>query len=402
MDPHFVEKMNPTLGYDAAIEIDEPSALLNAFATYLRRMVGSTQASRAVVVTDDAKALSAETIVGVVAARRPTARVSRHIRRRAGLVRQFSGSSSLGTDPPRPLPVEIYDRWDRGQVSPRPSSFDVLAIIPTFNEEDIIGELISRLLSQGVRIHVIDNWSTDTTAAIISELSEEGYLSLERFPPEGSTGIFEWERICERVEEVAHSSGASWAILHGADEIRESPWKDVNLSNALWMVEQWGYNCVDHSVVNFRPVDDLWRPGDNLADSFEWCEFGTKPSSFSQLTAWKPQPTRVRIADLGGHQATFDGRSVFPYKFLNRHYPIRSQSHAERKILRERQPRWNPAEREKGWHVQYDHYGVNSSFIWDPDSLFRWDEMDHLFFLQRLSGVGLLDNPWPGEGLTAP
>jgi hypothetical protein len=41
---------------------------------------------------------------------------------------------------------------------------------------------------------------------------------------------------------------------------------------------------------------------------------------------------------------------------------------------------------------------VDSSFIWDPAGLFRWDELDRHFLLQRLSGVGLAGNPWPDEG----
>src|SRR5438105_1292175 len=34
--------------------------------------------------------------------------------------------------------------------------------------------------------------------------------------------------------------------------------------------------------------------------------------------------------------------------------PFRSQTHGERKVLRDRSPRWNQQERARGWHRQYD------------------------------------------------
>ena len=90
---------------------------------------------------------------------------------------------------------------------------------------------------------------------------------------------------------------------------------------------------------------------------------------------------------------------VFPYKFLLRHYPIRSQAHGERKILHERRQRWDPAERARGWHVQYDHYGDAPSFLWKSDVLLPWDpeEFRCRHLLERLSGVGLPGNPEVAE-----
>jgi hypothetical protein len=144
-------------------------------------------------------------------------------------------------------------------------------------------------------------------------------------------------------------------------------------------------------VLNFRPVDDGFADGADLDASFPWCEFPVHQSDFMQLKAWSAPGEGVGLAIDGGHQVRFQGRRIFPYKFLLRHYPIRSQRHGERKVLRDRRTRWNAAERARGWHVHYDAYDERSSFLWDPATLLRFDAprfMDeHL--VERISGVGL-------------
>jgi glycosyltransferase involved in cell wall biosynthesis len=283
-------------------------------------------------------------------------------------------------------------------VPPRPGSFRVLVIVTTFNEADVIEQLLERLSRSGIHVHVIDNWSQDATPAILERFSSRTTVTWERFPASGDTGHFELENLLGRVEEVAAQSGADWVIHHDADEIRESPWRGVSLIDALWAVQQWGYNCIDHTVVNFRPVDNSWSPGDDLASSFPWCQFGDTPADFLQIKGWKPQDHRLTMASNAGHQVQFEGRRVFPYKFLLRHYSIRSQEHGERKILRERKPRWSEQERAKGWHVHYDHYDEQTSFLWSSDGLLRWSDIDERYLLGRLTGVAMANNPWLGEG----
>ena len=376
--------------------VDEGDPLVAPFLTYMRRMIGS-QDPDAVTSSRHARTFSAGTLVGLTVGDL-TFRDRRRIRRRTTLTQQFAGGAQLGSL--ESVSMAIYDHWNRDWVAPKPPSFDVLAIVTTYNEGDIIGGLLTRLRSQGIRVHVIDNWSSDESYEVVSEFIPQGGVTLERFPAEGSSEFFDWERILQRVEVVAHNSGADWVIHHDADEIRESPWPDVDLPTAMWIVDQWGYNCIDHTVVDFRPVDESWQQGGDLIIAFPWFEFGNHGAHFTQLRAWKPEPAPAALAPSGGHEATFDGRRVFPYKFINRHYSIRSQAHGERKVLRERHGRWSPTERERGWHTHYDHFDTGSSFIWDAADLLRWEEVDHRFLLQRLTGAGLPGNPNPGEGPT--
>jgi hypothetical protein len=56
--------------------------------------------------------------------------------------------------------------------------------------------------------------------------------------------------------------------------------------------------------------------------------------------------------------------------FILRHYPIRSETHGRRKVLDERLPRYDAAERDDGWHIQYDGFASGeTSFLWDPAEL---------------------------------
>lgn len=111
---------------------------------------------------------------------------------------------------------------------------------------------------------------------------------------------------------------------------------------------RWGFNCVDHAAVDFRPADDTWRPGDDLDGAFDWFEFASSHARFTLLEAWRPQTAPVVNAETGGHRADFAGRRVFPYKFPIRHYPLRSAAHARRKLFAKRRDRWDPEERAKG------------------------------------------------------
>lgn len=109
------------------------------------------------------------------------------------------------------------------------------------------------------------------------------------------------------------------------------------------------------------------------------------------MKAWKRQAVPVDCATSGGHEVTFPERRVYPFKFLLRHYPIRSQEHGEKKVFKDRLPRFSPELRKIGWHVQYDSFERGYSFLHDPQALLRYDSSDFAerYLLERISGVGI-------------
>jgi hypothetical protein len=109
------------------------------------------------------------------------------------------------------------------------------------------------------------------------------------------------------------------------------------------------------------------------------------------VKAWRSLDKPVELAASGGHSARFPGRRIFPFNFLSKHYPFRSQAHAERKVFQERRARFSPAERAEGWHMQYDELEPGQSFLHDPAELelFEPERFARDYLVERLSRVGI-------------
>ena len=156
------------------------------------------------------------------------------------------------------------------------------------------------------------------------------------------------------------------------DEIRETPWPGQTYRQGIELADQLGFNCINHVVVAFRPVQDTFLPGQNFEQAFDFFEWPTRPGYFIQYKAWSTQ-NPVHLQSTYGHEVMFDGRKVYPNPFVLKHYPIRSQAHGQRKILKERKPRFDPQERADGAHTHYDSFADTSSFIWRRDDLKPWN-----------------------------
>ncbi len=249
-----------------------------------------------------------------------------------------------------------------------PRTLTVTAIIAAYNEEDVIGPVLEDLVGQGVRVHLLDHGSTDATVAEAERFRGRGLLSIERL--DGET--FSLARIIRRKEVLAAELDTDWLVNADADEFRESPWPGVGFFDALQEVDRMGFNAVDFAVLNFPPVHDAFRKGDDPRDAFRYCEPGAGFDRL-QVRCWKRQPGPLDLVSTAGHEARFPGRRVFPLRFLLRHYPIRSQAHGERKVFRERLPRFAGDERARGWHVQYDGLKEGASFLRESSSLTPYD-----------------------------
>jgi hypothetical protein len=255
-----------------------------------------------------------------------------------------------------------------------PSEFSVIALISAYNEADIIEQVVSNLINQGVQVYFMDDGSTDGTVAAVERHLGAGVLGIERLanPVEhGASAGFDWDRILRRKTELATELDASWFIHHDADEFRESPWSHLSLSEAIRHVDGLGFNAIDFMGLDFWPVDDRFRAGDDVRDVFtRYAELA--PYDRVQVRCWK-KTAGLDLASSGGHEARFAGRRVFPLRFILRHYPIRGQSHGERKVFQERRNRFHDQERARGWHVQYDRIQEGVSFLRDPSTLTAYD-----------------------------
>jgi hypothetical protein len=260
---------------------------------------------------------------------------------------------------------------------PRPR---IVAILPAYNEEDVIASVIKHYLDEGVEVYLIDNCSTDGTAEIARQWLGNGVISVERFPDdtggsERARKEYMWGEILRRNEQLAATLGADWYIRADADEFRVGPWPGMTHAESIAMVDALGYSAVQSEVLEFRPTDDTFPSGGDPRDHIHYYE----PAEFANtlwVKAWK-QPARgvtVDIARTGGHAAEFTGRRVCPVHFISLHYPIRTPEHAKRKIYKERLARYPAEEREMGWHNHWDELAESGAdFLWDPADLVRYD-----------------------------
>jgi glycosyltransferase involved in cell wall biosynthesis len=272
-----------------------------------------------------------------------------------------------------PEPAAVAPRVRPRRLARGAEPFEVVALIAAYNEADVIGEVVEALVDDGVHVYFIDNHSTDGTVEEVRRFEGRGVIGIETFP-DGATvgGPFEWERILRRKEALASELDADWFVHHDADEFRESPWPGESLREGIRRVDALGYNAIDFAVLNFRPTTADPADVPRVRERMRYYERGGAHDRL-QVKCWKNGGWPVALAASGGHEAEFPERRVFPVRFLLRHYPIRSQEHGERKVFEERQPRFVAAERERGWHVQYDHLSRGTVFVRDPATLVAFE-----------------------------
>jgi Glycosyl transferase family 2 len=251
------------------------------------------------------------------------------------------------------------------------SDLSVVAIIAAYNEADIIGASVRDLIDQGISVYLLDDGSTDCTVQAVEPYVGRGVIGIERLRPNDAAGEFALQEIVRRKAQLADELDADWFINHDADEFRESPWSGVPLGEAISRVDALGYNAIDFASFDFHPTDPRKRAPKDVRAALP---FYSEAAVYDrvQIRCWKKTPG-VELESTGGHDTQFDGRRVFPLRFILRHYPIRSQAHGERKVFQERRPRYATREQALGWHVQYDHVAEGASFIKDSSTLTRFD-----------------------------
>mgnify|MGYP001020690447 CR=1 FL=1 len=277
-------------------------------------------------------------------------------------------------------------------IGPAPDSFRLTAMVTAFNEADVIRPTVQYLLDQGIDVVVIDNWSTDSTMDEIADLVDGARVSVLKFPEDGPSGLYEWERMLEFVATAAAKVDSDWIVHHDADQRHEAPWPGASYRDAIYAVDRLGFNAIDHTVIDFRPVNDDFVDGTELRDHFHYFEFDRGAAASTHVQAWRNDGP-VDLASSGGHAVKFADRKVFPFNFLLRHYQIRSQAHGERKVFRDRRPRYQIDELDRGWHEHYLSMSKRHSFIRKASDLneFRPEDFGEHYLLQMVAQVGIIE-----------
>jgi glycosyltransferase involved in cell wall biosynthesis len=273
---------------------------------------------------------------------------------------------------PQPRDFVVHE----GQPVPRVRA---LAILPVFNEVDVIRCVVEDLIAQGMDVHVLDNRSTDGTPEALADLVGHGVVAIERFPDEAGYDPRNGHQFVladqlRRFGEIAlERPGYDWYVIVDGDEFRESPFPGTTVAEGLGIAQAAGYNAVNFEIYDFRPVDDAFVPGTDVREHITGWE-PARGFDFGQVKAWRNPGVRADLSDLHGVGAVFPDRRVFPIPFILRHYSLRGETHGRRKVFQDRLPRFAPDERAKAWHVQYDALAQGQRrFLWDRAELQQWD-----------------------------
>jgi glycosyltransferase involved in cell wall biosynthesis len=237
-----------------------------------------------------------------------------------------------------------------------------LAIVPCYNEADVLPWTLAHLRQQGCDIHLLDNWSTDGSY----ELAEQWAETRERWPPEGPETVWRFEQQLRRIEEIAIAH-RDWVIFNDADEIRRSCRLDETLCEGLSRIRRDGFNAIRFAQFDFPAVDNGYK-GDPESYFTLYHQPPPGPSAL-HIKAWISWGQPVDIHSSGGHVAHFRARALAEECWILKHYAIRSQEQGERK-LQQRRSRYDPKELARGWHVHYS--GLSGSLLIDPATLRKW------------------------------
>ncbi len=312
--------------------------------------------------------------------------------RAEGLAPTFIGlTSNNDRDLQKRTILAVIDR-SLGVISEPPPEFRVHAMMGSYNERDIVVAAVRHLRRQDVEVTVLDDWSTDGSWELLQDrfAGDPGVSCIRNREQPGTT--FDWKKHLARKAEVGLASGADWLIHQDADELRESPWPGVSLRQSCWHAQTLGFNAIDHTVLDFRPVVEGFSEHQDPDLFFRHFEWGRRPGHFLQVKVWRNEGQSPGYDLTAGHSVDFPGLRISPYKHLLRHYSLRSQEQAIRKVVHERLPRYPQAARAGGLHRQYDGFDADDPWAWSADDLEAWDPptFRRELLVERLSGVGIV------------
>lgn len=221
----------------------------------------------------------------------------------------------------------------------------IVAIFTVYNERCFMPRVIRHLSEQGVVSYVIDNESTDGTREIAEGFLGRGVIGVETLP---RRGMFELETHLKRKEQLHHELGADWYIHHDADEIRQAPKPYGTLAEALRAVDGASYNAVDFHEFAFTPTgkNENYEHERYVEEMKYYCYMGRTTGAKYRINAWKNLNQKIDLASSAGHQVKFEGRRVYPQKFILRHYLALSYDHVLRKYCHRK---FSESEVRKGW-----------------------------------------------------
>ena len=247
----------------------------------------------------------------------------------------------------------------------------VTAVLAIRNEEAYLANCLRHLVRNGLHFAIIDNGSSDGSAAIYRRRKFAPYLvEVRELPFSGAFSLSD-QLACKMA--LIESLATDWVVHVDADEEMHSRRPGESLADALARCASAGYNVVDFDEFVFLPIDHDYVP-----DAAE-CQpmalyYYFRPHAPRLMRAWD-KSSGLSMIEHGGHVLVGDEVRLASERFVLRHYPFRSQAHAHMKYTTRT---FSKNELTRGWHRARAGKMVNA-FDFPPASMLQRlaDPRDH-------------------------
>jgi len=195
-------------------------------------------------------------------------------------------------------------------------------MLPVYNEQDMVDEVIEHLLSEGLELVVLDNGSTDGSYEVCKKFAEKGLVTLEQY----SSPSFNWPLLLRMLYDMALKKNPDWLVRSGQDEFLESGISNVSLKEAIIKEDEKGCNLIQFDVFEFFMTDADNLQAKSIRERFPYYSWQNE----DQYRAWKFYPG-IRVEDAGGHYPIFPSNIKYKIanrKFVHRHYRYRNKQQA--------------------------------------------------------------------------
>lgn len=219
-------------------------------------------------------------------------------------------------------------------------SLPITAILPVHDEAGYLRRTLTHLVSNQIRIAVLDNGSTDGTAAILDAFAD--CIDIRETMP--WSGEYDLTGILARTRAIASRIGTGWIIHQDADEILESCRPQESLRQAIERVNATAANAINFDEFVFLPPDGESMSGRDFHQLARHYYFH-QPAPLRLMRAWRADAGLTQTD--GGHRLTESGRVLHAENLDLRHYPFLSLEHARSKYS---QRRFAAGDVQNGWH----------------------------------------------------
>jgi glycosyltransferase involved in cell wall biosynthesis len=222
------------------------------------------------------------------------------------------------------------------------SAIRALAVLCVRNESIHIRPCLSRLISDGIDVVLIDHGSTDDSVAKARGFLGQGLISIESMP---WRGVFSLRDQLQKKRELIAGTAYDWIVHVDADEWLCSHETEQTLLDGIREADAAGFNCINFNEFVFVPIAGENFLFEEYADAMSTYYF-FQPTHPRLIRAWK-WSEGFDNRNSGGHTLDGIGIRLFPKDYPLRHYPVLSHEQGCQKYLA--RP-YDPQEISKNWH----------------------------------------------------